>query len=143
MPAGQLDERRQVRCHLGDAARRDHRQQAVLRAADDQRRHRQVLQPDVLGPERVDQRAGPAAAACGRCRGEQLVDEFGDAGIGVAADRDRRRRTVGSADPTARSSGAAPNVLSRVPAARTRRVGQRAAARAATARRAAGRRWWC
>ena len=76
---------------LGDPARRDHRQQPVLLAADDQRRHRQVLQPDVLvRPQRIDQRAGPAAAARGRGRGEQLEDEVGDRRVGVAAHRHRR-----------------------------------------------------
>ena len=120
VPTGQLDELRQVGRHPRDVARRDHRQQPILLAADHQRRHREVLQPDVLvRPQRIDQRAGPAAAARGRRGGEQLVDELGDR-------RDPRRgpppsstRTACWAGPTARSRGAAPKVLSRVPAART------------------------
>ena len=88
MAAGKLDERSQVRRLTGDAARRNHRQQPVLFAADHQRRHGEVLQPDVPGPESIDQRAGPAATTRGRRRGEQLVDELGDRRIGVAAHRE-------------------------------------------------------
>ena len=43
-----------------------------------------------LRAERVDQRAGPAAAAGRRGGGEQLVDEIDDRRVGVAAHRHRR-----------------------------------------------------
>ena len=85
--AGQLDELGEVGRHPRDVARRDHRQQPVLLAADHQRRHREVVQPDVpVGAQRVDQFAGPAAAARRRRLNEQLIDELGDRRVRVAAD---------------------------------------------------------
>ena len=141
--AGQFDELRQIRHLFGDPARRHHRQQTVLLAADHHGRHGQVLQPDVLvHSQRVDERAGPAAAARGRCLVEQLEDELGDRGVGVAAHRDRRDEPPARPVDRAQQRRRAERLQQR---ARPREPWRRPAVAApeGTARGESGRRSWC
>jgi hypothetical protein len=62
VPAGKLDEIREVGRRPRDVTRRHDRQKAILPAADHQRRHGEVLQTDVLvGAQGVDQLADLSA----------------------------------------------------------------------------------
>jgi hypothetical protein len=95
VPAGKLHEIRKIGRRLRDATRRHHRQQAILLAADHQRGHREVVQPDVpLGAKGIDQCARPATTT-GRGRlGEQLVDELSDGRVRVPAHGHHRHESL-------------------------------------------------